>query len=192
MRMPLTGALGAALMLAACGGGDGNAAGAGNAAAPEREAGQARSTIGDALGGMADHAALVQALQSSGLMETLRGAGPYTLFAPTDAAFEAIPAEARAGLADPERREQLIQLLSFHVVPGTVTGADLERAIARAPGGRAELATVTGRNLSVFREGDTLVVSDGAEGRARIVRADQSQTNGVVHSIDAVLMPGGE
>ena len=179
-------------LLAACGDGDGsnstdNAAANGTGGTPKAEA---RATIGDALAGSADHSAFVQALQSSGLIDTLRGAGPYTVFAPTNAAFDALPEDARAGLTAPDQRDRLIGLLSYHVVPGTVTTADITGAIARAPGGRAELATVTGANLSLFREGETIVVSDGANSRARITRGDHTEANGIVHSIDTVLMPG--
>jgi uncharacterized surface protein with fasciclin (FAS1) repeats len=89
----------------------------------------------------------------------------------------------------PEQRERLIELLSYHIVQGTVTSQDLHRAAERGPGGRTEVATVTGDNLSIFREGEALIVSDGENGRARITRPDQNQANGVVHSIDTVLMP---
>ena len=177
--------------LAACGADQdanksgGNAA-AGNAASEAAQAG----TIGDALAGSADHSSLVQALQSSGLIETLRGAGPYTVFAPTNAAFEAIPEDARRSLTAPEQRERLVELLSYHIVSGTVTAEDLGRAIERGQGGRAELATVTGDNLGISREGEAIVLTDGAGGRARVTSADQTHSNGVVHSIDAVLMPG--
>jgi len=177
--------------LAACGADQdanksgGNAA-AGNAAGEAAQAG----TIGDALAGSADHSSLVQALRSSGLIDTLGGAGPYTLFAPTNAAFEAIPEDARRNLMAPEQRERLTELLSYHIVSGTVTAEDLGRAIDRGQGGRAELATVTGENLGVSRDGNAIVVSDAAGGRARVTRPDQNSSNGVVHSIDAVLMPG--
>ena len=174
--------------LAACGvEQDANKSG-GNAAAGNAAA-EASSTIGEALAGSADHSSFVQALQSSGLTETLRGAGPYTVFAPTNAAFEAIPEDARRSLTAPEQRERLTELLSYHIVSGTVTAEDLGRAIERGEGGRAELATVTGDNLGIFREGEALIVSDGENGRARITRPDQNQANGVVHSIDTVLMP---
>ena len=182
--------LSVACLLMSCGGDGGNQVGdnaaGGNAAAG---AAQSRGTIGDALAGSADHSAFVQALQSSGLLETLRGAGPYTVFAPTNAAFDAIPEETRRSLMAPEQRERLIELLSYHIVQGTVTSQDLRRAAERGPGGRTEIQTVTGDNLSIFREGDALIVSDGENGRARITRADQNQANGVVHSIDTVLMP---
>ncbi|MGZ8282954.1 MAG: fasciclin domain-containing protein [Allosphingosinicella sp.] len=166
-----------------------NEAAAGNAAAAQ-QAGQARGTIAEALAGSADHRALVEALTASGLVETLRGTGPYTLFAPTDAAFGALPDDARRTLSAPERRERLMTLLSYHVVPGTVTAADLGAAIDRGRG-RAEFATVTGDNLALSREGQAIVIRDAAGGQARITAPDQLSSNGVVHSIDAVLMPAG-
>ena len=176
--------------LAACGvEQDANKSG-GNAAAGNAAA-EASGTIGDALAGSADHSSFIQVLQSSGLIETLRGAGPYTVFAPTNAAFEAIPEDARRSLTAPEQRERLVELLSYHIVSGTVTAEDLGRAIERGQGGRAELATVTGDNLGISREGEAIVLTDGAGGRARVTSADQTHSNGVVHSIDAVLMPGG-
>ncbi len=178
--------------LAACGGDEDATNKAGNATAGNGagEAAQTRRTIGDTLAGSAEHSAFVQALQSSGLIETLRGAGTYTVFAPNNAAFEAIPEDVRRNLTAPEQRERLTTLLSYHIVSGTVTAEDLGRAIDRGQGGRAELATVTGGNLSLSRDGDAIVIGDGAGGRARVVRADQAQSNGVVHSVDAVLMPG--
>jgi uncharacterized surface protein with fasciclin (FAS1) repeats len=132
----------AGALAAACGdAGGNNAAEADNAAAGEA-AGPARTSVGDALAGSVDHSSFLEALQSAGLIETLRGAGPYTVFAPTNAAFAALPEDARQRLAAPEQREQLVTLLSYHIVPGTVTAEDLRRAIDRAEGGRAELATV--------------------------------------------------
>lgn len=154
-----------------------------NAAAVER-----RGTIGDALAASLDHSSFMQALQSAGLADTLRGAGPYTVFAPTNAAWEAIPEETRRRLATAEQREQLITLLSYHIVPGTVTAADLGRAV-EARGGRAELANVTGDNLGLSRSNGAVLIGDGAGGWAQVTRADQIHANGVVHSIDKVLMP---
>jgi uncharacterized surface protein with fasciclin (FAS1) repeats len=186
--------IGLVCVLAACSGGnDENQAAAGNGAAANgsAEASQNRQTIGDALAASADHSAFVQALQSAGLTETLRGAGPYTVFAPTNAAFDAIPEDVRRGLTSADQRERLTSLLSYHIVSGTVTAEDLRRAIDRAQGHRAELATVTGQNLTITRDGEAMVISDAAGGRARISRPDQNQANGVVHSIDAVLMPSG-
>jgi uncharacterized surface protein with fasciclin (FAS1) repeats len=182
----------ACALAAACARDDaGNAADgdqAANAGAPEA-AEQARTTIGESLDTSIDHATFHQMLQSAGLAETLSGVGPYTVFAPTEAAFAAIPDEARARLTSADQRERLIGVLSHHIVPGTVTAQDLTAAIDRGTSGRAELATVTGANLSLFREGDAILIGDGGGGRARITRADQIHTNGVVHSIDTVLMP---
>ena len=169
-----------------------NQAGKGNEAAPAdkeaaAKAAESRQTIGEALAGSADHSAFVQALQSAGLADTLRGPSPYTVFAPTNAAFEAMPAADRARLSEPAQREQLVTLLSHHIVPGTVTAEDLGRAIERGQGGHAELATVTGDNLRLSREGEAIVIEDGAGGRARVTGADQIASNGVVQSIDGVL-----
>jgi len=180
----------ACTLAAACGdAGGNNAAEPANAAAGEA-GGPARTNVGEALAGSADHSSFLQALQSAGLIETLRGAGPYTVFAPTNAAFAAVPEDARQRLAASEQRDQLITLLSYHIVPGTVTAEDLRRAIDRAEGGRAELATVTGNNLTLSRDGDAILVADAGGAIARIARADQLHSNGVVHSIDTVLMPG--
>ena len=179
--------LASTLAAAACDRGDGNEAGANQAGGGEK--GAAQRTIGEALAAEADHRSFVQAIESAGMREALRGAGPYTIFAPTNAAFAAIPAETRQSLMAPEGRRQLTALLSFHIVPGTVTAEDLDAAIQRGQSGRAELATVGGGNLSLSREGEAIIVSDGAGGRARLARADQIHSNGVVHSIDAVLMP---
>ncbi|HEV2865584.1 MAG TPA: fasciclin domain-containing protein [Allosphingosinicella sp.] len=178
--------------LAACTSGDGGNQGNGaNEASGNAQAGQARTSIAEALAASIDHSSFQQALQAAGLTDTLRGIGPYTVFAPTNAAFDAIPADARSSLTAPEQRDRLVTLLSYHIVPGTVTAEDLGRAIDRGQGGRAQLATVTGDNLTLSREGQAIVIADGAGGRARITHPDQLQSNGVLHSIDAVLMPGG-
>ena len=183
----------AGLAISCTGQDDGNNVAAGNAAAGAGEEGaQQRQTIGDSLSASIDHSSFMAALQSAGLADTLRGAGPYTVFAPTNAAWDAIPEDARQRLASPDQRDRLITLLSYHIVMGTVTAEDLGRAIERGQGGRAELATVTGDNLSLTRDGEAIVVGDGSGGRARVTGADQVHSNGVVHSIDAVLMPGGE
>ena len=192
-RFALMLSLACALAASCSRGGDGNQAAAngaaGNAAAPG-EASQNRQTIGDALAASADHSAFVQALQSAGLADALRGAGPYTVFAPTNGAFDAIPADARTRLMSPDQRERLTELLSNHIVSGTVTSEDLGHAIDRGPGGRAELRTVTGQNIGLSREGGAIILTDGVGGHARITRPDLTQANGVVHSVDAVLMPG--
>lgn len=190
MRRMVTLLLACGLAAACSDEGGGNNQASGNQAEGNAQAAQGTS-IGDALGASLDHSSFLQGLQSAGLTDTLRGAGPYTVFAPTNAAFQAIPEDARQRLTAPEQRDRLITLLSYHIVPGTVTAADLGRAVDQAQGGRAALATVTGDNLTLSRDGNALLISDAGGAVARIVRPDQIHSNGVVHSIDAVLMPGG-
>ena len=188
MRLQLALAACLAIALTGCGEGDSdNASTKANAAAPATVA-ERRNTIGEALSGSADHSAFLQALQTGGLAETLRGAGPYTVFAPTNAAFGTLPTESRADPAATEPRERLVRLLSNHIVPGTVTEADLRRALDRGQG-RAELATMSGENLSLSLDGDTILIGNGGETRARLTRADQIHSNGVSHGVDAVLTP---
>ena len=182
----------AALLAAACQqDGGGNAASAeanGSAARPQAAAKGERpaTSILQTLEGSADHKTLANAVKAAGLTETLSGAQPYTFFAPTEAAFQKLPAGAANSLLAPESKGQLVALLTGHIVPGTVTAADLGRAIERGKG-KAELATVGGSNLSFSRSGDSILVADGAGGQARIAGAEQLQSNGVVHSVDAVL-----
>ena len=144
-------------------------------------------TIGDALATSGEHGRFMQAVEQAGLAEALRGAGPYTVFAPADQAFQGETGD-QAGAG----QEQQVSRLSYHIVPGMVTREDLARAAERGEGGRAELATMAGQTISVMREGDTIVLTDAAGGQARILRAAQIHSNGVVHSIDGVLSPGGQ
>jgi uncharacterized surface protein with fasciclin (FAS1) repeats len=178
------------LLAAACqqdGGGNASTEANGAAGTPAKAAGgeQPKTSILQALDGSAEHKTLANAVKAAGLTETLSGAQPYTLFAPNEAAFQKLPGGAGSLLA-PEAKGQLVALLTGHVVPGVVTAADLGRAIDRGKG-KAELATVGGSNLSFGRDGDSIVVTDAAGGRARITGADQLQSNGVVHSVDGVL-----
>ena len=178
----------ATALAAGCGGdGDGNGAAASNEAAPSEQ--DRSETMGEALESAADHSTFMEAVQAAGLTETLKGAGPYTIFAPTNAAFAAIPADARAGLMAPEQRQQLVGLLRYHIVPGTVTAEDLRRAVEQGEGNRAELATTAGLTLSLSREGEAIVIGDGGGGSARLTAPDQIHSNGIVHGIDGVLMP---
>lgn len=183
--------LAAAALLAACGDDGGNNATAidTNGTSPQPAAArgeQPKSNILEALTGSAEHKTLANAVQAAGLTETFSGAQPYTLFAPTEAAFQKLPPGEVNSLLAPEAKGRLVALITAHVVPGAVTVADLGRAIDRGKG-KAELATVGGSNLSFSREGDSVVVTDAAGGRARIVGADQLRSNGVVHSVDSVL-----
>jgi uncharacterized surface protein with fasciclin (FAS1) repeats len=149
---------------------------------------RATSTIGQTAGQTAELSQFAQAVQAAGLGATFGGSIPYTVFAPVNSAFQAVPAGTRTRLMAAEGREQLTQILTYHVVPGVITSQDLAAAMERGQG-RAVLATIAGPNLIVTREGDGLVVTDAAGGRARIVQADRRQSNGVIHQVDAVLMP---
>ena len=184
----------AATVLAGCGGGDGNDQAAANGAAPGPQVNAAAAaasdrTVLDSLGGSQQHATLTNALKAAGLTETLSGPTAYTVFAPTDAAFEQLPGTTANDLLAPDAKGQLVALLTAHIVPGTVTVRDVAAAIERG-GGTAEMATVGGSTLSFTREGEALVVASG-DSRARIAGSEQLQANGVIHSIDAVLMPAG-
>jgi uncharacterized surface protein with fasciclin (FAS1) repeats len=165
-----------------------NAAAAGQSGNGQQ--GQAGRSIGDTAGQSPDLAQFAQAVQAAGLTDTLRSAGPYTVFAPVNAAFDAVPQETRTRLMAAEGRDRLTELLTFHIVPGVVTVEDLDAAIRRGQG-RATITTVSGANLTVSREGDALVVTDASGTRARVVQADRIQSNGVLHHVDALLMPGG-
>jgi uncharacterized surface protein with fasciclin (FAS1) repeats len=185
------GALALAAALAAGCGGD-----SGNDAEPKSQAGgaggasrQKSRTLAEAVGQSADLGQFNRAAEAAGLGQVLRG-GSYTLFAPVNAAFDRLPEESRNRLMAEEGREQLRQLLAYHMVPGVVTVEDIGRAIQRGQG-RAVMATTSGGTLTFSREGETLFVTDAAGGRARVSQPDQIQTNGVVHHIDAVLMPAG-
>jgi uncharacterized surface protein with fasciclin (FAS1) repeats len=180
----------AAGALAACQQSDGNKAANGNAsagaaAAPKE---QPKGTILDTVSKSGDHSVLANAVNSAGLTGTLSGAGPYTLFAPTDAAFGKLPGGGANALLAPEAKGRLVALLSGHIVPGVVTAQDLSRAIDKGKG-KAQIATVGGVKLSFTKAGDAIVVADAKGGRARIADADLLQSNGVVHSIDGVLAP---
>ena len=136
----------------------------------------------------ADHTTLVVAVQQAGLVDTLQGPGPYTVFAPTDAAFDALPAGTVEGLMQDENKPMLTKVLTYHVVPGRLDAAELTRMI-EAGGGQATLTTLKGDPLVAMMEGDGIGVED-ASGNAVMVRlADVYQSNGVVHVVDGVLLP---
>ena len=135
-----------------------------------------------------DHTTLVAAVQAAGLADTLKGPGPFTVFAPTDAAFGELPAGAVDGLLKPEMKSDLSRVLTYHVVAGDLDAATLVQRI-EAGGGTAALRTVEGTPLSAKLDGDTVTLSDAKGGVARVTTADVRQSNGVIHVVDAVLMP---
>ncbi|WP_460831783.1 fasciclin domain-containing protein [Lysobacter humi (ex Lee et al. 2017)] len=136
-----------------------------------------------------DHTTLVAAVKAAGLVETLKGPGPFTVFAPTNAAFEQLPAGAVEGLLKPEKKADLTSVLTYHVVAGKLDSAALREQVT-AGGGSATLKTVQGATLTAKDDGaGGLVVVDAKGGQARVSTADVMQKNGVIHVVDRVLMP---
>ena len=135
-----------------------------------------------------DHTTLVAAVKAAGLVDTLSGEGPFTVFAPTNAAFDQLPSGTVQTLLRPESKTMLTSALTYHVVPGRLSASDLA-ARARAAGGVATLTTVQGESLRVSQSGNAWIVTDSKGGRARITIADVMQSNGVIHVVDKVLMP---
>lgn len=136
----------------------------------------------------ADHTTLVAAVQAAGLVETLSGPGPFTVFAPTNDAFAALPAGTVDTLLQPANRATLTKVLTYHVVPGRLAAADVLAAI-EAGGGRAELTTVSGDTLTAALEGGNVVLTDEKGGKATVTQADVFQSNGVIHVTNAVSIP---
>jgi len=135
-----------------------------------------------------DHTTLVAAVKAAGLVDTLKGAGPFTVFAPTNAAFDALPAGTVDTLLKPENKATLTKVLTYHVVPGRLDSAALAARI-QAGGGSATLTTVEGEPLKVWMQGDAVVVTDTKGNNATVTTADVYQKNGVIHVVDKVLMP---
>lgn len=190
-------AMGSALaLIAGCASGegeDGNAV-AGNEAAAEPVAVGGRTmdpnaTIATNIGETDNLTRFVAAIEAAGLSETLEGVGPYTVFIPTDDAFAALPEGTIEALGQ-NARPELINILSYHIVPGVVTTEDLGAAIDRGDG-EVVLATMTGATVTATRDGEDIVVRDGAGGTARLSMPDIIQSNGVIHVVDLVLNPGG-
>ena len=135
-----------------------------------------------------DHTTLVAAVKAAGLVETLKGPGPFTVFAPTNAAFDALPAGTVDTLLKPENKAMLSGILTYHVVAGKMDAAALSKAIA-AGKGKATLKTVAGGNLTATAMGGNVMVTDEKGGSAKVTIADVVQSNGVIHVVDKVLLP---
>ena len=135
-----------------------------------------------------DHTTLVAAVKAAGLVETLKSPGPFTVFAPTNAAFAALPAGTVDTLLKPENKPTLIKVLTYHVVAGKMDAAALSKAIM-AGGGKATLKTVSGGTLTAMSSGGTVMVMDESGGTANVTIADVIQSNGVIHVVDKVLLP---
>jgi uncharacterized surface protein with fasciclin (FAS1) repeats len=136
-----------------------------------------------------DHTTLVAAVKAAGLVNTLKGPGPFTVFAPTNDAFAQLPAGTVDTLLKPENKSTLTQVLTYHVVPGRIDAHELAKRI-REGNGRALLKTASGGTLTAMMRGDRVVVED-AKGRDAVVSIpDVYQSNGVIHVVDKVLLPG--
>jgi uncharacterized surface protein with fasciclin (FAS1) repeats len=137
-----------------------------------------------------DHTTLVAAVRAAGLVETLKGPGPFTVFAPTNAAFSKLPAGTVDTLLMPANKGMLTGVLTYHVVPGRISAQQLMQAV-RAGGGMTTLRTVQGATLTARMAGNALTLTDAKGGVSRVTIADVNQSNGVIHVIDTVLMPQG-
>ncbi len=185
MRIAMTlFAAASALTLAAC---DSKA---NDPAAPTSEV--ARDAAGDttiASGLTGDVSKFAEAAKASGLDATLAGPGPYTVLVPANAAFDKLPAGQLDTLMKPESRAQLTKVLTGHILPGEILVADIGKAIDNGKG-KASLATFGGGTITATREGDKIVLTDSAGGKATVSTADARHSNGVVHQVDGILMPG--
>ncbi|MFZ4719038.1 MAG: fasciclin domain-containing protein [Ilumatobacteraceae bacterium] len=178
MRAFVVTALAASLVLAACGS-DSNDAAVETTSAPATETtAAAAGTIVDVAVGNPDFSTLVAAVQAAGLVETLQGDGPFTVFAPTNAAFDALPAGLVDKLLLPENKDTLVKILTYHVVAGKVMAADVK------PG---EVPSVEGSPITVTVDGSTVKLNDSAT----VTAVDVAASNGVIHVIDAVILPPG-
>jgi len=135
-----------------------------------------------------DHTTLVTAVKAAGLVETLEGKGPFTVFAPTNDAFGKLPAGTVDTLLKPENKEKLAAVLTYHVVAGKITGDKLAREI-KAGDGSAQLTTVNGEKLTARMMGDSIELTDAKGGTSKVNIANVIHSNGVIHVIDTVLMP---
>ena len=134
------------------------------------------------------HKTLVAAVKAGGLVDTLNSKGPFTVFAPTDDAFAKLPAGTVDTLVKPENKDQLVKILTYHVVPGKLDAKKLMKDIKKG-GGKAMLKTVQGEELTLTESGGTITITDAKGGTANVTTADVFQSNGVIHVVDAVLMP---
>ena len=176
---------GALLATTACSQGDG---GNDSSSAPDAQSGEARELAGDKTigAGLAADSRFLAVAKSAGLDQTLAGPGPYTVFVPSNAAFAGAPAGSLD--AKPENRARLTGVLTYLILPGTVLAEDIGKAID-AGDGKAILATMGGGTLTATREGDKIVLTDASGKKATVTNADDRFSTGVVHHLDAILLP---
>jgi uncharacterized surface protein with fasciclin (FAS1) repeats len=135
-----------------------------------------------------DHTTLVAAVKAAGLVDTLEGPGPFTVFAPTNEAFDKLPAGTVDNLLKPENKAELTKILTYHVVPGKLTTAELKKRIKQG-NGTAELKTVSGGTLKAMEQNGHIVLQDEKGGTATITIPNVYQSNGMIQVVDAVLLP---
>jgi uncharacterized surface protein with fasciclin (FAS1) repeats len=136
----------------------------------------------------ADHTTLVAAVKAAGLVDTLKGKGPFTVFAPTNAAFDKLPAGTVDTLLKPENKATLTKVLTYHVVAGDFDSKAIAKAIKKG-NGKATFKTVAGGTLTASMNGNNLILTDEKGGTSTVTIADVKQSNGVIHVVDTVLMP---
>ncbi len=135
-----------------------------------------------------DHTTLVAAVKAAGLVETLKGSGPFTVFAPTNEAFAKLPAGTVDTLLKPENKAKLAGILTYHVVPGRLGSTDLLAKIENGKG-TAVMKTVNGQELSAMKDASGIWIADTMGNKARVTIADVAQSNGFIHVVDKVVMP---
>lgn len=135
-----------------------------------------------------DHTTLVTAVKAADLVDVLQGAGPFTVFAPTNEAFAKLPAGTVETLLKPENKATLTAVLTYHVVAGRMSSSDISKAI-KAGNGKAEFKTVQGETLTAMMSGKDVVLKDSKGNTSKITIMDVNQSNGVIHVIDSVLLP---
>lgn len=135
-----------------------------------------------------DHTTLVAAVKAAGLVDTLMSEGPFTVFAPVNAGFEALPEGTVETLLKPENKDTLTKVLTAHVVAGKLSGAELMKK-ARANGGRYNMNAVSGDALTAVVKGSNLYIFDESGGASKVTIADVNQSNGVIHVVESVLLP---
>jgi uncharacterized surface protein with fasciclin (FAS1) repeats len=148
-----------------------------------------QTTIVDVAVSSKDHSTLVAAVKAAGLVETLNSAGPFTVFAPVNAAFDKLPAGTVETLLKPENKGLLTSILTYHVVAGNIDAAAVVAAI-EAGNGKASLQTVSGRKLVASIENGKVILTDEKGGKATVTATDLKGSNGVIHVIDTIVMPG--
>ncbi|MFM9424150.1 putative surface protein with fasciclin (FAS1) repeats [Variovorax sp. GrIS 2.14] len=189
-------AVGVSVLLSACAGGmgmggSGMSGGSGMAANPMVGGAPmyANKDIVDNAVNSKDHTTLVAAVKAAGLVDTLKSPGPFTVFAPTNEAFAALPPGTVDTLLKPENKPTLTKVLTYHVVPGKMDAAALMSAIT-AGGGKATLKTASGGTLTATTSGGNVLITDAKGGTAMVTIANVYQSNGVIHVVNKVLIPG--